>query len=310
MSSSYIYNQKSSNYIELVKRSVLGILDTNESKYGYKNSILKTNITPKSNTARTMIGMERLNNIEFCVKHIYKNNIIGDCIELGCWRGGASIFMKACMKEQQEKYNDQSQRILYCSDPFEGDEKNNCNCCNSIFLIIGSLIFWLILNICCSKTLLREFMKKFVIKAQFRDKYIDVNDIDTLIRTCCKAITITNIFSGKMITKWYYSDVVEAFKRYDLYDKNTKILKGFFQDTIPLQNIKYISILRLDMDLYEATKEALELLYDKVSVGGFVIVDDYYSFKGCKRAVDEFRTKFNIRNNIIEVDDECVYWIK
>lgn len=52
-----------------------------------------------------------------------------------------------------------------------------------------------------------------------------------------------------------------------------------------------IAILRLDTDWYESTKFELENFYDKVSVGGIVIVDDYGHWQGCKQAVDEFLAK-------------------
>lgn len=49
-----------------------------------------------------------------------------------------------------------------------------------------------------------------------------------------------------------------------------------------------IALLRLDTDWYESTKAELELLYEKVSPGGVIIVDDYGYWDGARRAVDEF----------------------
>jgi O-methyltransferase len=49
-----------------------------------------------------------------------------------------------------------------------------------------------------------------------------------------------------------------------------------------------ISLLRLDTDWYESTKFELDNFYDKVSIGGIVIIDDYGHWSGCKKAVDEF----------------------
>lgn len=66
------------------------------------------------------------------------------------------------------------------------------------------------------------------------------------------------------------------------------VTKGYFNETLPLAKVKTIAFLRLDGDLYESTRDALVNLYDKVVEGGYVYVDDYYSFIGCKKAVDEF----------------------
>lgn len=48
--------------------------------------------------AHTMIGMERLNNLQQCVETIISDGIPGDLIETGVWRGGACIFMRAILK--------------------------------------------------------------------------------------------------------------------------------------------------------------------------------------------------------------------
>ena len=64
--------------------------------------------------AHTMIGMKRLNNIQWAVEQVMNNNIDGDFIETGVWRGGASIFLAALNKY----YN--LNRKVYVADSFEG----------------------------------------------------------------------------------------------------------------------------------------------------------------------------------------------
>ena len=44
--------------------------------------------------AHTMVGLARLNNLHDCLDYVRENNIEGDFIETGVWRGGASIFAK------------------------------------------------------------------------------------------------------------------------------------------------------------------------------------------------------------------------
>jgi len=75
------------------------------------------------------------------------------------------------------------------------------------------------------------------------------------------------------------------------------LVKGWFQDTVPLYKDKVgeeIAVLRLDGDWYESTKVPLENFFEKVSIGGIVIIDDYYTCFGSKRATDEFRDNLNI----------------
>ena len=44
--------------------------------------------------AHTMIGMRRMDNIQYCIEKVLDDNIAGDLIETGVWRGGASIFAR------------------------------------------------------------------------------------------------------------------------------------------------------------------------------------------------------------------------
>jgi hypothetical protein len=74
-------------------------------------------------------------------------------------------------------------------------------------------------------------------------------------------------------------------------DRNRVVIhKGWFQDTVPAAagTIDRLAVLRIDGDWYESTKVCLEWLYERVADGGYVLIDDYDEFSGCRRAVDEF----------------------
>ena len=45
--------------------------------------------------ADTMIGMKRLENLQYCIETVLEEKIEGDCIETGVWRGGASVLPSA-----------------------------------------------------------------------------------------------------------------------------------------------------------------------------------------------------------------------
>jgi len=49
-----------------------------------------------------------------------------------------------------------------------------------------------------------------------------------------------------------------------------------------------ISLLHIDVDLYEPTKIVLELLFPRVVKGGIVILDDYGAFPGANKAIEEY----------------------
>jgi len=65
--------------------------------------------------ADTMIGLKRLDNIQFCVEAVIEEGIEGDLIETGVWRGGACIFMRAILAA----YGIEDRKV-YVADSFEG----------------------------------------------------------------------------------------------------------------------------------------------------------------------------------------------
>lgn len=65
--------------------------------------------------AHSMIGNQRLKNIQQLAKIVLEEKIEGDFIETGVWRGGACIFMRAILKA----YND-TIRTVWVADSFEG----------------------------------------------------------------------------------------------------------------------------------------------------------------------------------------------
>ena len=87
---------------------------------------------------------------------------------------------------------------------------------------------------------------------------------------------------------------------------------GWFQNTVPIDAGKLgpIALLRLDGDWYDSTKICLEHLYPLLSPGGIIIMDDYWTWEGCRKATDEYRDKFNINSLIQPIDGIAGFWIK
>lgn len=87
---------------------------------------------------------------------------------------------------------------------------------------------------------------------------------------------------------------------------------GWFQDTIPeaAAGIGKIAILRIDADWYASTKVCLDHLVDLVVPGGFVIIDDYGTYEGCRKATDEFLEARKMRAFLQRLDNGCFYFIK
>ena len=190
----------------------------------------------------SMIGLKRMDNIQTCVEDVIKNEVPGDFIETGAWRGGSTIFMRALLKIHGD-----NERKVWVADSFEG-----------------------------------------LPSPKSKDDGCDL--------------------SAAQILKVSLEQVKSNFSRFDLLDEQVEFLKGWFCDTLPEAPIEKLSILRLDGDLYHSTMDSLKNLYKKVSKGGYVIVDDYYSWPSCKKAVDDFISENSIDANLIRIDSSSVYW--
>lgn len=205
------------------------------------------NIWPEK--AHTMIGIKRLDNLQFCIENVIKNNVEGDLIETGVWRGGAAIFMRIILKTYGVV-----NKIVFAADSFEGLPPPD-----------------------------PKYPK------DEKDKHHTVDYLRVPLE-----------------------EVKQNFKKYGVFDDKVRFLKGWFSETMKDPPFQKLCILRLDGDMYASTWEVLENLYDKLSKGGFVIIDDYanHALKGCKAAVDDFREKRNVTEQMQKIDWTGIYWQK
>lgn len=91
---------------------------------------------------------------------------------------------------------------------------------------------------------------------------------------------------------------------------NYEVVKGWFSETLPkFPKSENIAILRLDADWYESTLQCFTFLYPKVVKGGVVIVDDYYTWEGCTRAIYDYFSFHKISHRIYQAANNC-YIIK
>ncbi|MFT4304533.1 MAG: TylF/MycF/NovP-related O-methyltransferase [Candidatus Woesearchaeota archaeon] len=82
-------------------------------------------------------------------------------------------------------------------------------------------------------------------------------------------------------------------------NSNIELIKGDISRTVPqyvLDNPHLkISLLNLDTDIYEPAVTILEHLWPRIVKGGILILDDYGTFPGETKAVDDFFKDKNIR---------------
>lgn len=92
-------------------------------------------------------------------------------------------------------------------------------------------------------------------------------------------------------------DAEEAMKLADI--TNYQIIKGWFEESLPnSKNLFPIAILRLDADWYSSTMTCLDNLYPMVNKGGIIILDDYYTWDGCSKALHDYLSRNELADRL------------
>lgn len=86
-----------------------------------------------------------------------------------------------------------------------------------------------------------------------------------------------------------------------------QVTKGWFDRTVVgFVPPAPIAVLRLDGDWYDSTLVVLEALYQYMARDGIIIVDDYYAWDGCSRAVHDFLSRHKLTARITQCHGICV----
>ena len=64
-----------------------------------------------------------------------------------------------------------------------------------------------------------------------------------------------------------------------------KLVPGLFEDTL---NPSTVALAHIDCDWYDSVKLCIDRIWPRLSPGGVMAFDDYSSYSGCRKAVDEW----------------------
>ena len=200
--------------------------------------------------AVTMTGRRRLESVQEMLENIFTDNIPGDVMEAGVWRGGMSIFMRGVILAHNEGHA----RLSFVCDSFRG--------------------------------LPASSLPEDLAQTWNDNLFLEVS-ADTVKRN---------------------------FEAFGITDRNIVIVKGFFAQSMPqlraLVGERTFSLLRLDGDMYESTVDVLYQFYDKLSLGGYVIIDDYSEGFPARAAVNDFLQVHGIATLPVDIDGTAAFWRK
>jgi hypothetical protein len=226
-----------SRYIDIIKKSVLGLVHER-----WDGHIDGSEVPPDSTNACSLIGLRRMDHMQFLLEEAIRLNIPGDFIETGVWRGGATIFAAAVFIAYSQTCPSASCRRVFVADSFRGIPPVN----------------------------------------------VDAFPADAVHTGADKIAYLVDNSAQR---------VRETFAAMGVLSDAVVFLEGWFKDTLPAarrSTFGRFAMIRLDGDTYESTWQALDNLYDLLSPGGFVVIDDYTDWVGCHRAVTDFRERHGV----------------
>ncbi len=114
------------------------------------------------------------------------------------------------------------------------------------------------------------------------------------------------------VNEWCYASIEDV--RSNLLstgypEEKLHFIKGPVEETLAEFSVEQIALLRLDTDWYVSTKCELETLYSSVAPSGVVILDDYGSWDGARKAVDEFLPTLPYPVLLHRVDPSARAWV-
>lgn len=177
--------------------------------------------------------------------YIAKNDINGDVVECGVFRGGISAIMRDVVNDHSSGHY-----THWLFDTFEG----------------------------------------MSVPSEFDFKH----HMPSYEQTKLKFDATKHPVSGSNWCRGELDDVRATMERFPSNKCEIKYIKGMVEKTLldgPLP--EKISILRLDTDFYESTKIEFNVLFPRLVFGGILIVDDYGSWAGSRKATDEYLNKLS-----------------
>jgi O-methyltransferase len=79
---------------------------------------------------------------------------------------------------------------------------------------------------------------------------------------------------------------------------NVHVHPGFFKEAFQSVDLPKIAVLRLDADWFASTLLCLQKFWSALLPGGLVLIDDYYDWVGCRRAVHDHLSRLGAAESI------------
>ena len=263
-------------YLQLVKNTVLNYVyrlgsdaELSDTAGAARAALIDGRDAPPFEMALTMVGRRRLDNLHDLLLQVVAQNVPGDIIETGVWRGGCSIFATALLQTYDQLIVPQHIQ----SHALSKREKH------------------------------RKHPHTWKRRVIFADSFVGIPAVQP------ELYPADIVHEGAEKLALGESNSIQGLRASLLRlglphsEPSVVFLRGYFNETLPaaIKSGKLtqpsaghysgggLSLIRLDGDTYESTITALQTLYPLLNVGGFVIVDDWFDWEGARQAIIDYR---------------------
>lgn len=213
---------------------------------------------PPSAYALSMAGIRRADNFAAAVSQAVVDQVPGQIIETGVWRGGLSFLAAQTLDVMGA-----TTRRAYLADSFAGIPKPPND---------G-----------------RRYSDQDHIAHKLGSGTLKTTSGGHLALT-----KVTDILNNNSV-EWVQRDA----RRFRLKSSRLRFVPGFFNESLKRlveeEHDVQFAVVRLDGDTYFSTWDAITVLYPRLSPGGFVLIDDFTNWNGCRDAIKHYRKRHKIK---------------
>ncbi len=122
-------------------------------------------------------------------------------------------------------------------------------------------------------------------------------------------------YQGNVEGEWYFNNCTANQSDAEMAlamsgARRVDFVVGWFEDTVPRWTApEPIALLRLDGDWYDSTMVCLDHLVPQLAPGGYVIIDDYYAWGGCAKAVHQWLARAGIPIRLRQLHNDVCYYV-
>ena len=240
------------------------------------------NVTGSCEANRTMVHPKGQRAAILAVKRVNANRVPGDLVEVGVWMGGMSCILALTHLHDEAQSNSQvAKRNVWLFDTFQGmtaPTEDDGAVANKLYELVST----------GGTPKVRDDPLRWN-----RDNRWNYSPLEEVRRTMAQSNfpehRIHFVVGPAEETLRLGAEAASRGNSSATGEHEHRLKAGDESLAVPEQ----IAVMRLDTDWYASTKAELEVLWPRLQPGGFMAVDDYFTWGGASKAVNEWLQEHN-----------------